>query len=433
MILVGQQYSGSGNLDEMNNIFLYHIYKKSKVLLLYDNVEDFDLLLPRLPRQSSHLHVLVTTRSSADHEVLQRADRIITLEYLLCDDALTALFGWADRARPVDENELEYARRLVTSPLSQGLPLAIAHIGTFIRQANMSCRNYYHLLKSQEDEMRATALSFDKLLQYFHISHLRASLAAVDVYQPKQLEALQLEMISFVTKNPKDIQILLLVQYWMKEANHVYLTWQFDIESVTKNANAKNVLEFASLLASRNIPCKILQSMVFPDSDRLTPYRFSLCLTELSSHTLIRTVETNETSRCDVHALVQLTVLQRLVRQPDILYSKLTQLSRYLLRYAEKKPNAILSSLDLNESKVVELIPHIYSVAQKIAEMKCDTEECLHLLEMACATGLDAGHADVAFRLCETNLEMIGSLCSDLKIVQCERDKINANRHVKGM
>ena len=434
MILAGQLYSGNSNLDEMNNIFLNHIYQKSKVLLLYDNVEDFDLLSLLLPRQSSHLHVLVTTRSSSDHEVLQRADRVITLEYLLCDDALTALFGWADRARPVDEDELEYARRLVTSPLIQGLPLAIAHIGTFIRQANMSCRNYYHLLKSQEDEMRATALNFDKLLQYFHISHLKSSLAAVDVYQPKQLETLKPEMISYVTKNPRDKQILLLVQYWMKEANHVYLTWQFDIESViTKNPNAANVLEFASLLACRNIPCNILQSMVFPDSDRLTPYRFSLCLTDLSSHTLIGTVETNETSRCDVHALVQLTVLQRLVRQPDILYSKLNQLSRCFLRYAEKKPNAILSSLNLNKSKLLELIPHVYSVAQNIAEMKCDNEKCLDLLEMACCIGLHAGHVNIAFRLSEKNLKIIESLCRDLKIVKCERDKSNALRHVKGI
>ena len=414
----------------MNNIFLYQIYKKSAVLLLYDNVEDFDLLLRILPRQSSHCHVLVTTRSSANHDMLQRADCIITLDYFSCDNALTALFGWADRARPEDEDELEYARRLVTSPLIRGLPLAIAHIGTFVRQTNMSCCNYYQLLKSQEEEMKATALNIDKLLQYFHISHLRAPLAAVGVYQPKQLETLQPQMISYVTKNSNDAQILLLVQFWMKEANHVYLTWQFDIESVMmKNPDAMRVLEFASLLASRNIPCNILQPMVFSDSDRLALYRFSLCLTDLSSHTLISTFETNETCRFDVHALVQLTVLQRLVREPDRLCAQLTQLASHLLREVKNK----LFPFYCWDSKLVELIPHLYSVAQRIVTIKCDNEECLDLLETACYTGMKAGHADAACRLCEKNLEMIELLCSDLKVVESQRDKTKALRHVNGI
>ena len=430
--MLGQQYSGSGSLEEMKSIFLYHCYQKSNVLLLYDNVEDFDLLLHILPRQSSHLHVLVTTRSSANHEVLKNADCIITLDYLSCNDALTALFGWADRVPPVDEDELEYARRLVTMPLIHGLPLAIAHIGTYMRQTNMSCFEYYHNLKSQEHEMRATALNIDKLLQYFHISHLRADLANVGVYQPNQLETLQPEMIYYVTRNPQDAQILELVQLWMKEASHVYLTWQFDIESVTmKNTNAISVLEFASLLASRNIPCNILQSMVFSDSDRLAPYRFSLCLTDLLSHTLISTAETNETKRCDVHALVQLTVLQRLMRNPNRLKVKLTHLAKHFLGNVPNTQQSIYYSL--NDIKFLELIPHLYTVAEKIATTKCDNDICLELLDIACWTGLIAGHFDVAFRLSEKNLEITESLCGGLKVVECLRDEYKAIRHVMCM
>ena len=402
------------------------------MLLLYDNVEDFDLLSRVLPLQSSHLHVLITTRSSADHEVLKNADCIITLEYLSCNDALTALFGWAARPLPVDEDELEYARRLVTSPLIHGLPLAIAHIGTYIRQTNISCHDYYYLLKNEEEEMRATTLNIDKLLQYFHISHLRAALADVGVNQPQQLEKLQHEMIYYVTRNPYDAQILELVQHWMKETNHVYLTWQFDIECVTKkNPNAVSVLEFASLLASRNIPCNILQSMVFSDSDRLAPYWFSLCLTDLLSHTLISTSETNETKKCDVHALVQLTVLQRLVRQPDRLNVKLTHLAQYLLSRVPNDSDSIYYSL--NDNKFVELIPHLYSVAERIVTTKCDNDSCLNLLTIAGYTAHLSGHVDVAFRLIERRLEITESLCSTLNEAECKRDEDKVIRHVDCM
>ena len=272
----------------MNKIFLHQIYRKSKVLLLYDNVEDVDLLLRVLPHGFSNVHILVTTRCCADNELSQKADHVITLEYLLGDNALMALFGWAERSHPVDKDELDYARRLVASPLIQGLPLAIAHIGTFIRQTNISCRNYYHLLKRQEEEMNATTLNIDKLLQYFHISHLRAPLSAVYVNHPEQLETLEHELISRVTDNPIDQRSLLFAQFWMKNANHVYLTLQFDIDVVSPDA--LSVLVFAYLLSSRNIQGDLLQLMAFSNSDRQALRRFSKSLTELLSHALITTV-----------------------------------------------------------------------------------------------------------------------------------------------
>ena len=426
--LQGQRYSG--NLDQMNNIFLYHIHHKSKVLLIYDNVNDFDLLLRVLPSESSNLHILVTTRCCADHSLLQRADCVITLDYLSCDNALSALFGWANIARPVDEDELQYARKLVTSQLINGLPLAIAHIGTFIRQTNVSCCDYYEKLKSQEKEMKATALDIDKLLQYFHVSNLRSSLAAIRVNTPNQLMKLPSQMIYQVTNDPFDRPNLLLAQKWMKEANHVYLTWQFDIDSVCLNCpNAMTVLEFTSLLSSRNIPVRILQAMAFPADDGDASDNFSECRRELLSHTLISSVEMNA---CDVHALVQQTVWQRLMGQPDCLRDKLTRLARYLLKIFQNDQDTISS---LKDGVFVELIPHLYSVANRIIATSCDSEECLDLLLETCAAAIAAGHYDVLFLLSEKTFEMMKALCSDLTaadwtVAEHENKDTNVGRYI---
>ncbi len=89
----------------MNKILLHHIYRKSKVLLLCDNVEGVDLLLRVLPHQFSNVHILVTTRCCTDNKLPQKADHVITLQYLLGDNALTTLFGWAETSHPVDEYE----------------------------------------------------------------------------------------------------------------------------------------------------------------------------------------------------------------------------------------------------------------------------------------------------------------------------------------
>ncbi|XP_062512019.1 uncharacterized protein LOC134187868 isoform X2 [Corticium candelabrum] len=399
--LLAQQFSGT--LDEMNKIFLHHIYRKSKILLLYDNVEDVDLLLRVLPHEFSNVHILVTTRCCTDNKLSQKADHVITLEYLLGDNALTALFGWAERSHPADEDEVDYARRLVTSPLIQGLPLAIAHIGTFIRQTNISCRNYYHLLKREEEEMIATALNIDKLLQYFHISHLRAPLAAVGVNHPEKLETLEHELIFCVTDNPIDQRTLLFAQFWMKNANYVHLTWQFDIDSVSPDA--LSVLEFASLLSSRNIPGNLLQLMAFSNSDRQALRRFSKSLTELLSHALITTVETNDNYRCDVHALIQSTVFHRLIRKPHILQAKLTLLSEHFQQIVPKGLHE--TRLQLKYSKFVEMIPHLYSVAERILTTQCDYDVCWDVVQRACFTSISSAHVDTGFRLCEKQLKIL--------------------------
>ena len=387
----------------MNKIFLHHIGHKSKVLLLYDNVEDVDLLLRVLPHEFSNVHILVTTRCCTDNKLSQKADHVITVEYLLGDNALTALFGWANRSHPVDEDELHYARRLVTCPLIQGLPLAIAHIGTFIRQANMSCRNYYHLLKREEEEMIATALNIDKLLQYFHISHLRAPLAAICVNHPGQLETLDHELICRIADNPIDQRTLLFAQFWMKNANHVYLTWQFDIESVSDDA--LSVLEFASLMSSRNIPGDFLQLLTFSNRDRQALRRFSKSLTELLSHALITTVETDDNYRCDVHALVQSTVWQRLRKKPHILHAKLTCLAEHLQQILPKGLRN--TKLQLKDSKFVEMVPHLYSVAERILTTQCDYDVCWDVVQRACDTSICNRHVNTGFRLCERQLKIL--------------------------
>ena len=416
--------SHGGGLDEDNKIFMREVLQKSKVLLVYDSANDLDLINRVLPRSSSQLHVLVTTRCSSAHDLFKRADKVITLDYLSLGSAVVALFGWAERQCPHDGDELEYARKMVMLSFIRRLPLAIAHIGTFARLRRMSFGEYYGLLKSQEEELNAAALDIDKLLQYFRISNLRGSLSEVGVSHPNQLQKLSRDKIEYVTDNPRDRELIRLAQYWMKESNHVYLTWQFDIDSVSeKSPDAKLVLEFASLMASRNIPGDVLQKVAFPDRGLIAASRFSLAIMDLSSHTLITTVETNEKYSCDVHALVQTAVFHRLIRQADDVHLKLTSLSQLLLQIMPVGQGDIHRSLNKNE--FLELIPHIYSVAEKILMTGCQNEACYDLVENACWTALEAHHVDATCHLFEKQLDMVETLCHD-------RNAQNIQRYVIG-
>ena len=412
------------DLIEDNTLLLSHLRQRPKVLLLYDAAEDFGMLEKVLPPDTMAVHVLITTRCYGDHRLLSKANRVIRLGYLSPKDAVSTLFSWARRENPSDE-ELEYAMKMVAGLLIQGLPLAIAHIGTFVRQEKMSCRVYYELLKNREEELKAAALDIDKLLQYFHVSNLRGKLATAGVSQPHELQDISSEMIDYVTNNPTEKQRIQLAQYWMNTSSHVYLTWQFDIDAVSKKSpEAMRVLEYASLLSSKNIPGRLLQAMAFPEHGSRAPCLFSKSILDLSSHTLIRTVESNDIYSCDVHALVQSTVFHRLIRQTDDLDIKLARLCHYLLRNIPVGLGDI--ERKLKDSEFQQLIPHVYSVAEKVLMTGCQKEVYCDLVKNACWTALTAEHFDSAAHLCQKQLEIIESC------VGRSKDLKDVDRHVTG-
>lgn len=183
------------------------------------------------------------------------------------------------------------------------------------------------------------------------------------------------------------------------------------------------MLAFASLLASRNIPGHILQSVAFPGSGRRAVVLFIyVIIMELLSHSLISTIEMNDRYRCDVHALVQSTVFQRLIRQMGDLHLKLAQLSGILLQNTPQTDLDIAYGLQSGE--FVQLIPHIYSVTEKILVTGCWNEVCFDLVTNACCRAVEAQHVGVAYHLCKKQLDMVEALCRGSSNV------VNVERHV---
>jgi tetratricopeptide (TPR) repeat protein len=389
---------------EDNSLLLSHIRSRSKVLFIYDAVEDFDFLEKVLPPDNMAVHVLVTTRFGGDHRLLHsRACRIIRLGYLSPEDAKSALLSWARHENQSDE-ELEYSMKLVARLQVQGLPLAIAHIGTAVRQQNMSFRVYYELLESEKKKLEAAALNMDKLLQYFHVSNLREELAKAHINKPHELQEISSAVIDHVTTNPAEKLCIQKAQHWMNESSHVYLTWQFDIDTLrNKSRDAMEVLEYASLLSPKNIPGRVLQEMAFEMNDRR---KLNKSIFDLSSHSLINEAKRNDMCTYDVHALVQLTVFHRLMieKQNGNLDIKLSKLCRYLLRETAVGRENIEHKL--KNCAFQQLLPHIYSVAEKVLMCGVQGDVYFNFVQNACWIALTAGHVDSADHLCRKQMKM---------------------------
>ena len=383
-----------------NKIFMQYVYSKDKILLLYDGADDLDLLRNILPQDTARVHVLVTTRMSGDHPILARANRITSLGRLGVDAGVEALQAWRghDCEEELDGQELMFARRLVSESPIEGLPLAIAHVATCIRMGRMRYQQYYELFKKEQGVLQALALDMDKLLHYFRISNLKELLMRRGMSKPNDLSRLSVEDIQAIATEPNDRHLLSLARYYIVNSNPVHLTWQLDIETVKDtDKNAMNLLLYISLMSCRNIPERVVRPLLFSD---IFAYQFNMSVSTLRSHTLVDASESNEGCRLDMHPLVQSTLLERVMRQPEELHFRLNRMAHCLLRLL---PHSDIQRC-LGDDQFLSLIPHVYSVAEKAVWIH-DDETCDNLVEHACAIACQSQHIDVAAYLCHKRLE----------------------------
>jgi tetratricopeptide (TPR) repeat protein len=391
---------GGGVFDD-NKIFLQHVYSKDSVLLLYDAADDLNLLKDILPRDTARVHILVTTRMSGDHPVLARARKTTSLGPLGLSAGVEALQAWRGHAgEELDEEELEFARRMVSENPIEGLPLAITHAATCMKMGRMSYKQYYELLKEEQRVLEALALDMDKLLHYFKITSLKEPLLRRGISNPSDLLSLNNEDIQGLATAPNDQHLLKLAIHFLSSSNPVHLTWQLDIETVKNtDRNAMNVLLYVSLMSCKNIPESVVRPLLFSD---MFGYQYNMCVNKLKSYALVDVYENNEGCSMHLHPLVQSTLLERLILQPEELHYRLNRLA-YSLRQLLPDSDPDIQRR-LRDDKFLCLIPHVYAVAAKAVCIR-DDETCDDLVHVACHIAYQSHHVDVALRLCDKRLK----------------------------
>ena len=384
-----------------NKIFMQYVYSKGNVLLLYDGADDLDLLKSILPRDTAPVHVLVTTRMSGDHPILARAHRITSLGRLGVDAGVEAVQAW--RGHPGEElcgEELMFAKRVVNESPIEGLPLAITHVATCIKMGQMSYQQYYELFKKGQSVLQALTLDMDRLLHYFRISSLKEPLMREGLLKPNDLSRLSVHDIQTIATKQNDRHLLSMARHFMMNSSSVHLTWQLDIETVKKaDNNAMNLLLYLSLMFCRNIPEYVVRPLLFSD---VFAYQYRMAVGTLSSHTLVDVSESNEGCSLHMHPLVQSTLLERVMRQPEELHYRLNRMAHSLIRLLPYGDNDTLCRL--RDDQFLSLIPHVYSVAEKAVWIHND-ETCDDLVNRACMIAYHSQHIEVGAYLCHKRLE----------------------------
>ena len=400
-----------GKLEENNAVLLKYVYKHSNMLLVYDGADDLSLLPKILPRSSANVHVVITTRSD-DCFVLQKVSCVIALGSLEDADAVLALTTWSGR-QPSNDQESVAARKLSVEPPIEKLPIALAHAGTYVRNANVSYKKYYKQLQDEHLKVEALALDFDKLLNYFKASSLRDVLVNSGLTQPARLKELSDTDIDQLDMKKYGKVLVKSMRNFLKSSNHAHLTWQMDINLVAEgNPKALSLLEYASFLSSRDIPEKLVCPLVFGECAN---YEYSLCVSTLSSHNLVEWHETAEGYTLNIHPLVQSTVMERVKQQPDEMECKLTNVCKNMLSHIP------LSEMDLDclPSDIrLQLASHLYSLTKHVLLANVEIPTCLDLVRWTCDTFMHFQSIDKSYYLCEEwyhKVMQVGSLPREVK------------------
>eukprot|EP00118_Oscarella_pearsei_P013386 m.106663 g.106663 ORF g.106663 m.106663 type:complete len:1328 (+) comp37264_c0_seq9:70-4053(+) len=372
----------SRSLYENAGVLYSHLRRSPRALVIFDNADDVELIKRCLPGESIPCHVLITIRKKNGHDLYgQENIKTLILETLEEHSAILALLAFAgispDSFPQMDREEQKFAKKLAVDPPVESLPLALAHAGLFIRKHKIMFKTYWDELQRKKKELHATALDMTKFLTYFHITHLEEPLLKAKIYEPAHFLS---DRLTEVNVNPLDKKLLEKAAKSLQVTPHVYLTWEMDLDDLERShPKSSFVLKCCSVLCTQDIPQWILRNSAFSEEEdgrRDLPIAMAIRPLEERSLLMQASGDNNLSATYAMHHLIQGSVLDRLWK--DIhLYQDILQ------RVGECLSEAFLLS-HKNSSMDLSLLPHVYSVAEKMLELGMNSRHSSDIINVAC-------------------------------------------------
>ena len=400
------QSHGYTTLKDNFVFFFKCLQNHPRILLLFDNADKLELLRNVLPKSGICCHVLITTRSVKTQELCAEPNvRMMKLGTLKEESAVLALLKWAgknpEEFQEMKEEEKECVRKIALDPPVEGLPLALAHAGISIERQRSTFQSYWRQLRTKAKDLDPAALTLEKCLQYFHLSHLTEHLQEVEVFTPEDLACVDVSELKVESHSER---LICIAKEALNRKRHLYLTWELDIDYIRRQSKEEGyrLLQYCSLFASQNIPKDVVRDAAFSDTERefrdVVMAKGALILKEHSflQQTVINDLETVYS----MHHLIQASVLGPLMGNEDICREMLNSVARCLVERLPSKSEVLGSPV------VVSLLPHVNSVAMKLLEIRAIGRDSSNIVQWACFLLIQFCHFEMAKKLCEKRIKL---------------------------
>ncbi|XP_065837376.1 uncharacterized protein [Oscarella lobularis] len=408
------------SVAENATLFQNFLKNGPRSLIFFDNVTEADLLQDCLPDRRIPCHVIITTR--AENLIDDPNFAHMTLNELQGEDAVHALLGWARQSlesfAEATRLEQDFAQRLALDPPVQGLPLALAHAGIYIRQSKMTFQDYWRLLDAKVKDLDPAALDMTKMLAYFHLSHLKEKFQENEIYSP--CEIAKIDVSEFDVK-PRDRKLLCQARDALLAKRHLYLTWELDIDYIKDRDEfqvAYLILQHCSLFSSQDIPKGVLREAAFYDdtNDELLESLFESGIQILESRSFLQRLRLNDgTEVFSMHHLVQSSVFHRLLGDVAQLEKMLVSAGKSLVKDLPSLRKLASNKGALKSDVLAFRLPHVYAVAHKLldAGLGC-CEATSDVVDYACRLSKEYAHFQTGKDLYEKRIRNYASSGSDM-------------------
>ena len=360
------------------------ILRDGNVLLIYDSSDDLNVVQHVVPSCSIKIHVIITTRCR-DHALMQEG-KVIQLPELDEDAAVDCFRRWAGKYNEdgsMSEFDLDEIRSIVNDGQVKLLPLAIRRVATLMKKTGVTFRKIKETLSLKKEMVLYLEDNFNDILHGNGLLHLKKELTSLGVSRIDQILTAEISsLIKSCNFCRSDEEKLRKMQDRLRVDEEAPMHWDLDLAEVASRSQvADKILRFASLMDTSAVPTDVIRAAVLCDGEsRFGENEFESSL-YLLSHEFSLLTFNDEEQTCDIHALVQRSVIGHTKRRNKLL-SSLLCLTKCIQDTLPESDGSI--QRNLNNSKLIALTPHVYRVCDHILKLKCIKQECLKLLKFSC-------------------------------------------------
>lgn len=414
---------------------------RKAVLLVYDNVDELELVESCIPPATSTVHVLVITQSQSFQGPWVDVPKV-QLKPLGEDQAVRLVMREMAVERDLLSSEDDEAlNELIGQTVTGGLPLALDYAARkFKMNPSVTLAVYLDMFKKHVEEVRQQVSTVTGWLQFYHLSGLEEELKSkFDVQSVSDIRSLsdgQIQRLglSFFSQRRLKEGIMRL-----KSDKPIKLPlWEMDIQGLSSTAShAHKLLYYCALLSFAPVPERLLRECLMEHIIPLSDQQFQETLAKLMDSTLISQKDGVSSAGHKCYTLpsrIQQFIRHYHLTDLDVQYG-LTILSQVMIRHLPpaKDVRTAVWSMDPYMS---EILPHVQALAKTIDRSNVLDPVCEEIIDFVRVLAVTVRDPWLDLSLCQQGVKRalskrleskdVASRLVDLALCYAERKQYEA-------
>ena len=415
--------------------------QQQSMLVIYDNVDDLQLVEACIRPIVGTIHILVVTRSQSFYGPWIDVPKI-QLKPLTVDQAVQLVMESIPLSRDLlSREDNEALKEVIGQDVTGGLPLALVYFSKkFCTKPGITIADYLVMFKEYSEQVRQQISTVDGWLKFYHLSGLKEDLTSkYDVQSVSDIRSLNDSQIQRLGLTFFDQRRLKAGIVQLKSDKPIRLPlWELDIQDMSaRNGDSHKLLHYCALLSSAPIPGNLLRECLKEHVIPLSDDQFHNAVEQLTDSGLISQKDRVSVTGSKCYTLssrIQQFIRQYHLTNLDVQY-RLSVLSQVISRHLPPLTDIQKLLLSMDPS-LIEILPHIQALAKTIDRANVLDSLCEKILDFLRVLAVTVRDPWLELSLCQQGVkralskrlesEEVASRLIDLALCYAERKQWEA-------